>query len=483
MPNLFIIYFFYGLAFFCMGLGILLELGHATDERLRHSLRPLAAFGIIHGSHEWMEMFEIGGYLSRGIAETFSIDLVLMAFSFLSLGAFGSSLLARDERRRRFSLLLPLLLAGIWGIGCLVLRGHYVDENLWDSVHAWTRYSVGIPAALFAFIGLIYQQREFRLQGMEKFGRDSMWAAVAFLWYGLIGQAFPHYSPLFPANIVNQELFLNVFGFPIQLVRALAAIMIAIFVLRFTRSFEVETKLKIDNLQAERLKEAKDRDVMRGEMLHRIVSAQEAERQRIARELHDATGQALTAIGLGLRGIAGGMKNGKAAENLRQLEVTVEQSLLELQRMISDLRPSHLDDLGLNSALRWYAGEIEARVPLKVKVEIIGHPVDVSAEVKTCVFRIVQEAITNVVKHSQAKKTSIELDYMDDSVQVQIDEDGIGFNPDQTSNTERVSWGLIGMKERANLLGGEFNVYSIPNKGTRIVATIPYIVENEKIGE
>ena len=101
-----LVYFLYGLAFFCMGLAIMLELGHATDERLRHAFRPLAAFGFLHGIHEWVEMWEWQGILPGEYDYPMlwaGIDLVVLTFSFLSLAAFGVFLIARSERAQRFS--------------------------------------------------------------------------------------------------------------------------------------------------------------------------------------------------------------------------------------------------------------------------------------------------------------------------------------------------------------------------------------------
>ncbi len=171
-----------------------------------------------------------------------SVRLALLAFSFLSLTAFGVSLLSPTEQIRRLSLLVPLLQAAIWGFGLLYFRGQYtIATGLWDVCDVWTRYVIGIPGALFACAGLIAQQRIFRQAGMERFGRDSLWAAVAFAWYGVIGQAFTRSSPIPPSMIINQELFLDLFGFPVQLLRAVAAVVVTVFVMRFMRSFEVET--------------------------------------------------------------------------------------------------------------------------------------------------------------------------------------------------------------------------------------------------
>jgi signal transduction histidine kinase len=475
-----LIFFLYGLAFFSMGLAITLEVGRGTDARLRHALRPLAGFGLLHGIHEWLEMFLSLQVLPLQVPAALAWEgmrLAILAFSFLSLGAFGASLLAPNERWRRVSLLVPLVMAAIWGFGLMGLRTQYpVVSVLWTVADVWSRYVLGLPAALIASAGLIAQQRAFRQAGLAQFGRDSLWAAVAFAWYGLIGQTFSRVSPLFPSNVINQEMFQATFGVPIQVVRAGAAVVAALFVMRFLRSFEVETQRQIAALQSARLEEAQRRENLRGELLRRVVAAQESERQRIARELHDETGQALTAIGLGLRGISATLspENDKGVKNLRQLESLTARSLDELQRLIADLRPSHLDDLGLPAALRWYAGEIQGRVPLEVSIRVRGKERPIPSVVKTTVFRVAQEALNNVIKHAKASNVTIRLDYAEEVVGLQVEDDGCGFDKNRIDVPDRRAWGLIGMEERASLLGGQLRVDSTPGAGTRVEVRIPY---------
>ncbi len=485
-----LIYFVYGLAFFTMGFAITLEAGRGSDERLRWALRPLAGFGLLHGAHEWLEMLELLKSLPLQFqAPLFwtSVRIGLLAFSFLSLAAFGAALLTPNELMRRLALMVPLGMATLWGFGILSLRGQIpLGTELWDAADVWSRYILAIPAALMASAGLISQQRAFRRVGMARFGRDSLWAAVAFAWYGVVGQVFTRPSPLFPSNYINQTLFLEIFGFPVQLLRAAAAAVVAFFVIRFLRSFEVETQRQIDELQEARLAEAKRREDLRGELLKRVVSAQEAERKRIGRELHDETGQALTAIGLGLRGAGSNLKQDvdKAAKTLRQLERMVNESLTELQRLISDLRPSHLDDLGLASTLRWYAGEVETRMPIKVHVEVQGDQYDLAPEVKTGLFRVAQEALTNIVKHADAENAYVRLKYNRKCVLVEVEDDGIGFVLGVTlMGNARPAWGLAGMRERATLLDGKFNLQSEVGKGTIVAIMVPTDDESEGCDE
>ena len=483
--NIVTIFFFYGLAFFSMGLAIALEGGRGSDVRLRHGLRALALFGLIHGAHEWAEMFERLGMLPGPNLDPVTWNTArigVLEFSFLFLGAFGATLLPNVKNFRRASVVVPLILASVWGTGLLILRGTFtIETGLWDVADVWTRYVVAVPSALLACIGLIGQRRVYRQAGMAQFGRDALLAAIAFALYGIIGQTFTRASPLPPSTVINQELFIRLFGFPVQLLRAGAAVVSAYAMIRFLRSFEVETQRKIAELQEAQLREAQRREALRGELFKRVVSAQEAERQRIGRELHDETGQALTAIGLGLRGASTTLHQDvdKAAANLRRLEDMAARALTELQRLIADLRPSHLDDLGLPAALRWYAGEVQSRVPLQVSVDVIGELRPIDPSVNTALFRVAQEALTNVVRHAEAQHARVRLMYGPNAVSLCVEDDGCGFDTTVLSNTKWPTWGVLGMEERASLLRGQLILQSRPGEGTRVEVTIPYRQEAE----
>lgn len=474
-----LIYSIYGLAFYSMGLALLLEGGRGSDLRLRQALRPLAAFAFLHGLHEWIEAYDRLNLLPWQSTYPIiwdSIRLAILAFSFLSLAAFGAQLLASTERNRRLSMLVPIGLAALWGLGLLIMQGHFeAGGGLFEAAEAWSRYVLGVPASLLAAAGLVAQQRAFRRAGMVRFGRDCLWAAIAFVWYGLIGQLFVPASPLPLSNVVNQELFFQIFGFPIQLLRAAAAVVISISVIRVLRSFDVENQRRITELQAAQLEEARRRETLRGELLKRVVTAQEAERQRIARELHDATGQSLTALGLGLSSVLNSCQRREpeqVEQRVRELMDLNSNTLDELRHLIVDLRPSHLDDLGLPSALRWYAKDLQPRLPFEVRVEITGDQQQVDPAVNTALFRVAQEALTNILKYARANTAWIRLQYTDREVNLQIEDDGAGFDPLKVP--DRSSWGLLGMQERAELLGGRFDLVSSPGSGTRVQVTIPY---------
>jgi signal transduction histidine kinase len=476
-----IIYFFYGLAFFSMGLLVAMEGGRSTDARLRMALRPLAGFGLVHAAHEWLEMFRAMGHFDHLFSIVVSlIAFIFLAFSFLSLAAFGAYLVLGSESTWRVSLIIPLALEAIWVYGLVTFKGQYLQADLPIIADVWTRYSLAIPAGLLAAAGLVVQQRAFRRAGLVSFGRDSLWASIAFGWYSLIGQFFTTPSPLPPSNFLNSDFFIVTFGFPIQLLRAITAILAAVFVIRFLRAFQVESDHKIAELQDARLHEAHHREDLRAELFRKVVAAQESERQRIARDLHDETGQSLTAIGMGLRGLADELNDKKQTDTLSQLQSLTSDSLKELQRIISDLRPAHLDDLGLSATLRWYASRIYELTSILVRVDVEGDEPVLDDAVKITIFRIVQESLNNVIKHSHATHVNIKIDYRQKEVRILVRDNGMGFDMDAVQNRiGRVSFGLAGMEERAMLLGGEVQFHSRPNYGTDVEARIPYVMKVE----
>lgn len=478
-----LVYFPYGLAFFSMGLIIFYENDRCTNPWMRFALFPLAVFGLIHGFHEWVEMFQLLDLLPFQTENNLlwsAIRICLLAISFLALATYGSLTLASKQKAWRLAMIGPVILVAVWGIGILDLRGTYgLGSTMWEVADVWTRYAIAIPGAILTSGGLIFQQRIFRKAGMSQFGRDSMWAAIAFAWYGVVGQMFVHKTPFLLSQVVNQEYFQDVFRFPIQILRAVTAVAIAIFVTRFLRSSEAERQNQLDLLQETRLKEAQRRETMRGELLRKVVDAQEAERKRIARELHDATGQALTALGMGIHGISQKLPEDSVdeIENLKKLESLAVKSLDELRIFISDLRPSHLDEFGLRSALRWYVGDVVQRAEFQISLDVPQASGSLTPSIKTALFRVAQEAVSNVIKHAQAKNVWIRLEYRwNGDVKLDVEDDGIGFNPNRIQMMNEPTWGLLGMQERTILCGGEFSLQTAPGEGTLVQVTIPGVV-------
>jgi signal transduction histidine kinase len=205
--------------------------------------------------------------------------------------------------------------------------------------------------------------------------------------------------------------------------------------------------------------------------LRRVVTAQELERRRLARELHDETGQALTSILLGLRAVEdarGTDELGTAIAGVRDL---VRSTLLDVRRLAVELRPSVLDDFGLVAALERLTETFSEQSGLTVHFEpLIRGGERLPPEVETALYRIVQESLTNVVKHAHASTVSIVLARGDDSVSLVVEDDGVGFDPEIPSDG---GIGLVGMQERVALLGGRLSIESRPGAGTTFQAEVP----------
>jgi signal transduction histidine kinase len=323
---------------------------------------------------------------------------------------------------------------------------------------------------------LLLQRRKFIQMGMSTFGRDVAVAALAFLLYGCIGQLFASPSTLFPSATLNSDAFLHWFGFPIQVFRASMATLSAVFIIRSLRAFEVENKRQINEMREAQQAERERLEETRAELLHRTVKAQESERQRIARELHDETGQTLTALGMGLRGLSEtiGFDPERASKQASQLEAVAMSGIDELQNMVAGLHPSQLDDLGLLAALRWYANQVSARYKIKVDVISLGPPPELPPEERTVLFRIAQEALSNVVRHANATRAEIRLVHSPEQVCLSVEDNGQGFDVEASLSNNQVHpcWGLLGMTERASLAGGSCRITSAPGKGTRVEVEI-----------
>jgi signal transduction histidine kinase len=232
--------------------------------------------------------------------------------------------------------------------------------------------------------------------------------------------------------------------------------------------------LSIEN--ARLYQQAQEREGRLAELLHQVVGAQEAERQRIARELHDATGQTLTAIALGLRGVESMLENGSqvAISQVKELKSFSTNALGELRQIISDLRPSQLDDLGLTAALQWYVQEFEKRHGIRSELILDGTRSRLSPEYETVLFRITQEALNNVVRHAGASCASVKLEVSSAQACVTIEDNGHGFDVEKTlRNQQQTGWGLLGIQERALLLGGRSEIDSKPGRGTRVRVSVP----------
>lgn len=205
----------------------------------------------------------------------------------------------------------------------------------------------------------------------------------------------------------------------------------------------------------------------------RLQSVREEERASIAREIHDELGQACTAIKMDLALI--GRKITKRQTQLRtKIESSmrlVDDMIVTLRRIASDLRPRTLDDLGLAAALEWQGQEFEKRTGIRCHLVLPQEPLNLDPERSTAIFRIFQESLTNVARHSQATIVEAQLEIQEDHIIFRIHDNGKGFDPEEAK--AKKSLGLVGMQERALLLKGEVSIEAVPGSGTTMILRIP----------
>jgi signal transduction histidine kinase len=203
--------------------------------------------------------------------------------------------------------------------------------------------------------------------------------------------------------------------------------------------------------------------------LRRIVAGQEAERSRMARELHDQTGQALTSILLGLRSIEDAKPN-QIRDRLAGLRGLVTEALQDVRRLAVDLRPSTLDDFGVVTAIQRLCADVAAKSGISVDFHATREVDRMSPEVESCLYRVVQEALTNVIKHAGADNVSVLLAPAERDLRLIVEDDGAGFDP---AAVDGARLGLVGMRERVALVDGSLIVESAPGGGTTLRVTVP----------
>jgi signal transduction histidine kinase len=239
---------------------------------------------------------------------------------------------------------------------------------------------------------------------------------------------------------------------------------------------ERTARLVESNEQLRREMNERERAEASREALRRqLLNAQEEERRRIARELHDQMGQNLTVLNLGLKSLHDAAPE-KFQDMVLPLQELAAQTARDLHRVALELRPSTLDDLGLVKAIRHLADTWSAHSGIEVEVESAQYtPAGISAEVETTLYRIIQEALNNVAKHSGAKRASIILQRTAGHAQAIIEDDGRGFDTTKRrpAADQKGGLGLSGIRERLNVMGGSLHIESVPKQGTTLIVRIP----------
>jgi signal transduction histidine kinase len=244
---------------------------------------------------------------------------------------------------------------------------------------------------------------------------------------------------------------------------------------RLAEALADQVAVAVENARLYR--ELLEKERLRGELLDKVIVAQEEERRRIARELHDDTCQSLAALAISLADVEENLPDSPevALQGLARAKTGLQATLTEVRALALNLRPSMLDDLGLKMAIDWYAKDQLAKRGLEVRLELDGLDRELTPALETVLFRIAQEALNNVVKHSGASSATVRLTANRSAVVLEVEDDGLGFDAERALDQGGIahSLGLHGMIERAELSGGDLRVLSSPGHGTLVRAELP----------
>jgi len=213
-----------------------------------------------------------------------------------------------------------------------------------------------------------------------------------------------------------------------------------------------------------------------------LQNIREEERTNIAREIHDELGQQLTVLKMDVAWLNKRFQgtDEKVDQRIKDLLTMLDETVQSVRRISSQLRPSLLDDLGLTAAMEWQLGEFEKRAGIKTVFNAPYDEIPIPDVCKTALFRIFQESLTNVVRHSGAKKLSVSLKEMDNYLVMTITDNGKGFDPMKVA--EKKTLGILGMKERTEMIGGTYSINSNPGEGTSVIVSVPVTKFADKQG-
>lgn len=254
--------------------------------------------------------------------------------------------------------------------------------------------------------------------------------------------------------------------------------------LKILNSLSAQIAIAVENMRL--WHELKQKEKLRLKLLEKVIKAQEEERKRIARELHDETSQSLTSILLGLSVLAEKKDNEERLTEINHLRNLMQHTLREVHELAWQLRPSVLDKFGLSVVLERYIDEYKKKFLLDVDLCMIGlDDIRLQSEVEVAIYRMIQEALTNVARYAQAKNVSVIIEKKQDMLLGIIEDDGVGFDVKQVLNRDpsKYNLGLHGMQERAVLLGGSLTIESEQGRGTTIFVKVPIQEEGEFANE
>lgn len=452
----FFLYLIYGFAFINMGIFSIKEKDiELVNIPLVKHLKYLGYFGLIHGISEWVTMVTVVDLYPDSYTYLFILKQFLKAISFSFLMFFGISLL--PLRNKKIALKLPIVLFFTWLVGFIVLLLNYgLDYHILNP-----KYNTVIVRYLMAFSGCIISAMAIYLNAklIEKRQSNSMakrYKALAciFLIYGFLDGLLVRQMDFFPANIINNSLFLEYFKLPTQILKACVGLAINFLLIKVIDTFGWERREKLNRLQN-----------------HRIASE---ERRKLGLEIHDSIIQGLYAAGLKVEYLMQNKAEGKIENILKEIKIDLNNTIEKTREFLTSTTLDLIELEDLNDNLEQLVKKFNDNGSIKINLKCercslsLGN---ISPEKSTQIYYIIQEAISNIIKHSKATCADVILESRPDFLYIKVIDDGIGICIENI-NPQR-QFGISSMRERTERVGGLFNIEKI-KKGTRVELTIPW---------
>ncbi|MEW5816641.1 MAG: ATP-binding protein [Spirochaetota bacterium] len=441
--------FGYGQVFFIIGLAIFLQSRRYPRLELAGNLRWIAAFGLMHGFHEWGDVFisiQVSFLSSAIIIFLRILQLLLLAGSFTCLLGFAGGLL---QQQRQFNV-IPAGVFLFWLISSAFL-GFLMNNDLgqWrSSAEVLARYFIGFPGAIIsAYMLNRYAQTRISPLDLPQIYRAFRISSLSLGAYGLFSGLIGPPAHFFPASVINVETFTELFIFPPLVFRSICGLIFIFFIVRALDAFEIETNRLVGLMERE--------------------AVAVVERKRAARDLHDTTFQRLYAAGLIAQSLKRKYPNDAVVESdLNRLMLIINEVITELQTFLLGLITTE-NSTDISSAVQSVIEEARNSSGLEVSWITDSH-LTLSANRVSHVVSFLRECLSNVVRHSQARSAEVKLSCRNNRLYLSIDDDGRGL-PDNVNK----GYGMRDMLDRARLLGGKVSFTSQNRKGTTVTLDIP----------
>lgn len=470
--NRILVYFVYPLIFFLMGFGIFLKNTGHSHFHLAKSLKFLGLFGILHGLADWGNIFipiQKAFLSSRTLYVLDSLKIGINAISFFSLFYFGTHLYMQTKKRAGKILIIPILLLVIWFAFFIWLHPWFVNETThdWRSVvsEIWARYLLAFPGAVISGYALFLQRKQFASFGVPSMTPILILAAFSMGLYALTGGIIVPYAPGSPAVFLNSDTFFHMTGIPVELFRALSGFLMAFFILKILKVFDLEFQNFF--YKAEKQK------------------AVDEERIKIARDLHDGVIQSIYATGLHLERIRAILaiefneKSEPAEIELQGVILRLNGLIREIREYIKQLQIPVSDQSSLKEDLERLFEEMDIRQQVEFRVEYENLEDDYLPLSQVVQIRyILKEALSNVIRHAESTQVTILIHRTDDELLLEVSDNGKGIDATGVESNplenDFLHQGVLNMKSRAQSMGGELSISASKGMGTKVSLHLRY---------